>query len=464
MTDEGYWTELIRPLFVGRRVIVTGGPVAGLVETARLVRSLGAQRPFILGSEGVGTGLLPGPDEAEWLGLDAPSAPSMMDAIRASNRLLGDLPREAREALDRYDPDRSAMVVGSFFNELPEVADRRCLAFRRPAWVALEDKVVIDALWDRAGVTRAPAEIVPVEREALFDAARRLDTGRGTVWVGDARGGYHGGAEYARWVRSAADGEAAFSFLADRCDRARVMPFLDGIPCGVHGIVFDDDVAVFRPIEMVTLRRPDAPELFYAGVASYWDPEPADRDAMRTAARRVGDALRDEVGFRGPFTIDGVMTVDGFRPTELNARSGAGLQTLSRGLPGLPIQLVHAAITAGIRLDYRPRDLEALIVEHADENRGGGTWRALPASIETISNRAVVGDASGYRWASDEEPADGWVIAGPSALGGFLRLTFSAARTPKGASVAPNAVAFYQYADSQLGTEIGPLGPALPVR
>ena len=58
MTDKGYWTELIRPLFVGRRVIVTGGPVAGLVENARLVRSLGAQRPFILGSEGIGTGAL----------------------------------------------------------------------------------------------------------------------------------------------------------------------------------------------------------------------------------------------------------------------------------------------------------------------------------------------------------------------------------------------------------------------
>ena len=51
---------------------------------------------------------------------------------------------------------------------------------------------------------------------------------------------------------------------------------------------------------------------------------------MREAARRVGAVLRDEVAYRGAFTLDGVATVDGFRPTELNPRFGAGLGVITR--------------------------------------------------------------------------------------------------------------------------------------
>ena len=388
----------------------------------------------------------------------------MMDAIRAGNALLADVPDDARVALDRYDRDGSALVLGSFFHELAEVAGRACLAFRPPEWVALEDKVVVDALWDRAGVAGAPSEIVAVERSTLIAAARRLDVGRGTVWVGDSREGYHGGGEYARWVRTDADVDEATAFLARRCDQARVMPFLEGIPCSIHGLVFADDVVALRPVEMVTLRRPDSPQLFYAGAASYWDPSSEDRQYMRGVAQRVGQTLREEVNFRGAFTIDGVMTDEGFRPTELNPRFGAGLRTLTRGLPVLPLELLHDTISADIPLDYRPRELEALIVERADAKRGGGTSRAVPSTIEAMLGRSVVGDSRGYRWAAAEEPADGWAQSGPSALGGFVRLTLNASRTPNGPSIASRAAAFYRFTDHQLGTAIGPLQAAQPVR
>ena len=56
------------------------------------------------------------------------------------------------------------------------------------------------------------------------------------------------------------------------------------------------------------------------------------REEMREAARRVGEQLRAEVEFRGAFTLDGVATADGFRPTELNPRFGAGLEVITRGL------------------------------------------------------------------------------------------------------------------------------------
>jgi hypothetical protein len=296
------------------------------------------------------------------------------------------------------------------------------------------------------------------------DVAAGLDAGAGTVWAGDAREGFNGGGEYARWIRRPDDVEEAAAFLAAHCDRARVMPFLEGIPCSIHGLVFADHVAALRPIEMVTLRRPGVSTLFYAGVASFWDPAPDDRETMRDVARRVGVALREEVGFRGPFTVDGVMTVDGFRPTELNPRSGAGLNAMAGGIGDLPLALLHDAICAELPLDFRPRDLEALIVERADAIRGGGTWRAVPAALAERHDEAVVLDGDGYRWATPDEPADGRVTTGPSPLGGFLRIMLDPERHPTGPSVGPAAVAFYRFADAELGTSIGPLEPAAVAR
>jgi hypothetical protein len=45
-------------------------------------------------------------------------------------------------------------------------------------------------------------------------------------------------------------------------------------------------------------------------------------------------------------------------------------------------------------------------------------------------------------------------------MGGFIRLLLNPERVPVGASVGPAAVAFYRFADAQLGTAIGPLAPA----
>jgi hypothetical protein len=447
----------------GRPIIVTGGPVGGLTAQARTVRELGAERVFVLGSEGRGAGPVPNEDEAEWLALEV-SGSSIIDVVRAGHRALLDLPGHARAAIDRFDPAHEALVVATFLNELPEIAGRPCLAFRRPEWVALEDKVVVDALWDRADVARAPSVVVPVERAALVGAARELDRGSGTVWAADARDGYHGGGEGLRWVRGDDDVDEAVAFLAARADQARVMPFLEGVPCGIHGLVFDDYVAALRPLEMVTLRREPAGEFFYAGVASYWDPAPPDREVMRDVARRVGALLRDEVAFRGAFTVDGVMTVDGFLPTELNPRSGAGHQAMAAALANLPLNILNAAISAGIALDFRPAELEALIVARADEQRGGGTWRAVPGRAAEVLDRAVVYEDAGYRWADEGEPPDGSVIAGPSTVGAFVRLSLAPTRTPRGSSVAPQATAFWRFADAHLGTGVGSLRHAIAVR
>src|SRR5205807_2669632 len=142
--------------------------------------------------------------------------------------------------------------------------------------------------------------------------------------------------------------------------------------------------------------------------------------------RTVGAGLRERVGYRGAFTIDGVMSADGFRPTELNPRIGAGINAMARAIADIPLTLLAMAAAGGHDLDYRPRELEAGLVERADAARGGGAWR----TVETTFTETATVDV-------DEPP--GQFITGPSGVGGFFRFN-PGPLTPVGGSFAPIAV------------------------
>jgi hypothetical protein len=459
-------TDELRPLFAGRKVVVTGGPLAALTGVCRRLRALGAERPFLLAT-GMGTGEVPDPGEAEWCVVEV-RAPDVVAEIRASMRMLRLLPSEAADALDRWDPERRALVLSPMFNELPEIAGRPVYGPRRPEWRRLEDKVVVDAFWDELGVTRAPSEVVAAEPGALRAAAGRLDRGAGTAWAGDARQGFSGGALCLRWVRDEEDAAEAAAFLGARCDRVRVMPFLEGIPCSIHGMVFPDGVATFRPVELVTLRRPGggsgSNRLHYAGAATFWDPPAADREVMRDLARRVGAGLRERVGYRGAFTVDGVLAAEGFLPTELNPRFGAGLATMTRDLADLPVSLLDRALIEGETLAYAADDLERQVLPVADRTRAGGAWTVTHEPADATRELPVRFEGGACRPAADGRPPDGVLSFGPSGVGGFVRLALDPDRVPAGPSVAPLAVAAFALADERFATGIGRLEPARSVR
>ena len=462
-------TEELRPLFAGRKVVLTGGPLAGLTGVCRRLRELGAERPFLLAT-GLGTGEVPDPEEAEWCVVEV-RAPDIVAEIRAAMRMLRLLPPDVVDALDRWDPERRALVLSPMFNELPEIAGRRVYGPRRPEWRRLEDKVLVDALWDELGVTRAPSEVVAAEPGALRAAAARLDRGTGTAWAGDARQGFSGGAFCLRWVRDEEDAVEAAAFLGARCDRVRVMPFLEGIPCSIHGVVFPEGVATFRPVEMVSLRRPGGSpggsgsnRLHYAGAATFWDPPAADREVMRDLARRVGAGLRERVGYRGAFTVDGVLTAEGFLPTELNPRFGAGLATMTRDLPDLPVSLLDRALVEGDPLAFAAGDLERQVLAVADRVRAGGAWTVTKEPADATRELAVAFEGGACRPAPAGRTPDGVLSFGPSGVGGFVRLALDPDRVPAGPPVAPLAVAAFALADERFGTGIGRLEPARAVR
>ncbi len=453
MTDT-WWQAALRSAVGGRRVVLAGAVAAAWTEHLPVLRAAGATDMLVIATEGRGVGPLP---DVPTVVVTPPAGLPMMERIHFGTAVLEDPPPEVIDALEAFDADRSAVVIGTFLNTAVHLGGRPFLSHRRPEWVALEDKVVVDAFWDRAGVDRQPSVVVPLGDAAAV--AHSLDRGSGTVWAADARDGFHGGAEHTHWVNDDASAVRVHTSLADHCDRVRVMPFVEGVPCSIHGMVLPDGVAVLRPVEMVVLRREAADgsrEFFYAGCATFWDPPAAVRTQMVDIARRAGEQLRSEVAFRGTFTVDGVAAADGFWPTELNPRFGAGINTIARAGGGVPILLVNEIIGAGIPLGIGAADLERELVTAADTHRAGGTWKPGSSSPVAVTERPVGFSAGAWYWADDGDDVAGYVTAGPD----FVRCRYVAGRTPVGPSTGSRAAAFWNFAERQLGMNTGDLTPA----
>ncbi len=448
---DDWWSEPLASLVGGRLVVVAGANAAAWTEHVPVLRAAGATDILIVAN---GWGAGPRPD-ATTMVVEAPTGLTMMQQIRADDRFLAHPPVDVVAALDEFDPGREALVLGSFLNTRPDLAGRAFVSYRRPEWVALEDKVVVDAFWDRAGIVRQPSRVVAL-REAV-EASKTIDCGDGTVWAADAREGFHGGASQTYWVADEVSRDAALDGLEKVCDTVRVMPFLDGVPCSIHGIVLPDGVAVFRPVEMVTLRR--GHEFVYAGCATYWDPPDEVREQMRSIARMAGARLADDLDFRGAFTVDGVVTSDGFWPTELNPRFGAGLMTIARA-SGVPILLVNDLVVGGHDLGRPAAVIEGELLALADAHRGGGTWMAglshdAEPAIRHV-DRHLEGQDGSWRWSDAHDANRSAVTIGRS----FVRCVYDPDATTIGPSTAAAACEFWDFVDRELGTGIGPLRPA----
>ncbi|MET1075085.1 MAG: hypothetical protein ABWY11_20730, partial [Umezawaea sp.] len=131
--------------------------------------------------------------------------------------LLENPSAEVRGILDDFDPDGEALVVSTPYISTAEFAGRPVLNHRRQAWVELENKTTIDALWDELSAPRAPAVVLDLDFEALWEATGQLDRGAGVVWSGDGPE-INGGANFVRRVRSREEAADAFKVLARKCD------------------------------------------------------------------------------------------------------------------------------------------------------------------------------------------------------------------------------------------------------
>lgn len=434
-----------RGIVEGKRWIVTPDAAAGASRLVERLKDLGARAVMVIaGTEGVGD--LPKADAFHYT---RTGGTSMMTGIREFVAAI-ESPSDAMiAAIDRFDPDREAIVLAMGYLRIQDLAGRSLYGARPHSWAELEDKMIADALFSDAGVATAPHEVVSVRDAA--DAHRRLRGPLGSVWVADNKEGWHGGGEYVRWVRTDEQIGQVTDWFDAHADMVRVMPFLDGIPSSIHGFVTHNGVAVFFPIEMTILRTLDEPGFYYARGSNFWTPTDDVTETMRDAARSVGALIHDRVGYLGGFGIDGVCTADGWYPTELNPRMSLG-HFLQGEAADLPIATMERTLVEGdVEIDAAA--LEDAVAAAVATSRYGTMMFPLDETHGPDSLRFVFDDGGAHAVGEDEE-ADGTMHIGPSAFGGIIFARFEPSRTPVGPSIAPKALPLIELARSTWGVTI----------
>ena len=238
------------------------------------------------------------------------------------------------------------------------------------------------------------------------------------------------------------------------------MPFLDGVPCSIHGYVLPDGTAVFRPVEIVSLRDVERRQFVYAGLGTYWDPPDADREQMRAAARRVGDHLAAAHGYRGAFGIDGVLTADGFRPTELNARMSGGAAVVC-DVDRRFFTLLQAALVSGDDVGLTAADLET-VVPLMDAERVGRV--AAIGQGSPSAARSAIPSPTTVDWMERSEVETGNTLFAGDTPNGFFAKVDPCAALRRGERLAGINLALAELLDRDHGASFGKLEAGADVR
>jgi hypothetical protein len=320
--------------------------------------------------------------------------------------------------------------------------------------------MLADGIWAAADVTCAPHLIVPVDEDALADATERVAGPLGAVWSGDARDGFNGGGNFVRWVRDRQDQAAARGFFAPRCDRVRVMPFLDGVPCSIHGFVLPDGTAALRPVEIAMLRNAAERTFVYGGLGTSWDPPPADRDEMRGIVRRVGAHLQAAHGYRGAFGVDGVLTAEGFRPTELNTRMSAGATTVGE-VDRRFFTLLQVNLVAGVDTGLSATDLEGLVPLMDAQRTGKAVAIAEGPKVGGDFSYPVRWDGTGFA-RSEQETGNRLSVADTPT--GFFAKVDPCVALGRGDRLAHVNIALLSFVDREYDAGFGALEAAPDLR
>ena len=178
--------------YADRPVVVGPGILAARTEFVDWVREVGS-RVLVLATA-AGAGPKPAAGDCVVVEVEPPRTSSVTEEMRVLDHLARHLPDHAVAAIETFDPERRAVWVGGPFVTTDEpILGRPVVSGRPTAFIALEDKLLADDLWDAAGVPRAPYDVLPVERSALAAATRSLP-GR---WRGVVR--RHQGGLQRRW-------------------------------------------------------------------------------------------------------------------------------------------------------------------------------------------------------------------------------------------------------------------------
>ena len=474
LTDPGVRgavTARLGELYAGRPVLLGPGVLTAATPDVGWLRELGCRTLAVATVRGAGAP--PDPADCTVVEVTPPATASVTDELRVLDRFARHLPPHAVAAIEAFDPERRGRWLANAFVTTDEPILGRPVSGGRPArFLALEDKLLAEEVWTAAGVRTAPHRVVAVDTEAPVALAALARAGaevagsspehgrRGVVWSGDARGGFNGGGNYVRWVVDEHERAAALAFFAPRCDRVRVLPFLEGVPCSIHGFVLPDGTAALRPVEIAMLRDETTHRFVYSGLGTSWDPPAADREQMRDVVRRVGAHLQAAHGYRGAFGVDGVLTADGFLPTELNSRMSAGLTTVA-GVDRPFFTLLQHNLVEGVDTGLRAADVESLVPLMDVTRRTRVVALAEGVRAGPRDSFPVCWDGHAFVRADTDT---GSTLAVTDTPSGFLVRIDPCTLVPPGHRLAEVALALLALVDREYGSHFGALTAAPAVR
>ncbi|MFI6758840.1 hypothetical protein ACIBF5_06800 [Micromonospora sp. NPDC050417] len=356
---------------------------------------------------------------------------------------------------DAFDPDNSATLVLPDPLDPPHAGSRRRIGVRQPAWRLFEDKTVVDALWDAASVPRAQS-IVSDGTADLAMLGAIVDQGTGVVCSCQPLGaGPSAGGDGIWWWRNGLP-PTTIPTAEPGTWRVRLMPLLEGVPVRLHGLALTRGVIPFPPMELVTLPRTEQGTFLCAGAV----PTLGHAANLVTQTERLGSCLRERLGYRGGFSVDGILTARGFLPTDFNARLTSAMEAAPPDLRVL-LHTVNLLVRNGIEPDT------SAVEQLAEETfTAGATCTIFGAA--THADEKAPREASvhwdGDRLVLDPRGSDGGLVVTPSPRGWLLTATLATDRLPSGGRVGPVAPEVFRFSDEVLGTNFGNLAPPFDTR
>jgi hypothetical protein len=208
------------------------------------------------------------------------------------------------------------------------------------------------------------------------------------------------------------------------------------------------------------LRNVEDRTFVYGGIGTFWDPPAADRAEMRDVVRRVGAHLQAVHGYRGAFGVDGVLTAEGFRPTELNSRMSAGATVVAEADRRF-FTLLQANLVAGIDPGLTVAGLESMVALMDAERSGKAVAVAEGTKVGGDWSFPVSWDGSAFARAAEE--TGNTLVVADTPTGFFAKVEPCVAMRP-GQRLATVNVALLAFVDAEYGSAFGALQAAPDLR
>jgi hypothetical protein len=222
----------------------------------------------------------------------------------------------------------------------------------------------------------------------------------------------------------------------------KVTPLLIGRAMRLHGLINDDFVAPFPPMNVITLPKLRQHQFLCCGCV----PAASETWAI-DLTRQLGAGLRDLLGYRGVFSVDGVLVGRQFLPTDLNTRLTSAIEAAPTSVR-VRIQAANICAREHLRVDLT--EIDDLCAAAFNE----ATTTIYGASATLGRRRAVtLYDAADGVSDRPRGQAMGSLTAARSVRGWTVTATLQSGRDP--GRLAP---AIWALSDRVLGTDFGELG------